>query len=73
MSVLLFMFVHFLPRGRKRNQKKTPVPRLTLRSPMRPEHAETHPPNGGLRQSAHFNPSAPSMLGAGQRVIVAEL
>jgi hypothetical protein len=25
------MFVHFLPRGRKRNQKKTPVSRLILR------------------------------------------
>jgi hypothetical protein len=34
---------------------------------MRPERAETHPPGGGLRQSARFFPTAASMLGAGQR------
>ena len=34
---------------------------------QRPERAETHPPYGGLKQSARFFPSAPPMLGAEQR------
>jgi len=113
------MFVHFLSRERKPNQKKTPMPRFILRVAKPCDEAAPHTamlcciacsgahnltiaarlaslcalPDGmmlaaspgllgrsarkltllsaGLRQSAHFYPSVPSMLGAGQRGISA--
>jgi hypothetical protein len=50
-----------------RTKRKRPCPATPCASSRRPEHAETRPPLGGLRQSAHFFPSATSMLGPGQR------
>ena len=47
-------------------KEDTPCPASPCASPLRPEHPGTHPPVGGLRQSARFMPSAPSMLGVGQ-------
>jgi hypothetical protein len=63
---LLITFIFFLAKenGTKR---KRPCPAYPCASTLRPERAETHPPCGGLRQSARFFPSAPPMLGAGQR------
>ncbi|MBC2733774.1 MAG: hypothetical protein HF981_05400 [Desulfobacteraceae bacterium] len=52
---------------KKTNQKKTPVPRLLLRVAAAVGSRGNSPPFGGVKQSAHFFPSAPSMLGAGQR------
>jgi hypothetical protein len=60
---LVPLIVHFLPRGRKRNQKKTPVSRLTLRV-VAATGARGN--SLSLRQSAHFFPFAAPMLGAGQ-------
>jgi len=61
--------VHFLSRERKRNQKKAPVPRFFLRVAASVGARGNSPACGGLKQSAHFLPTAPSMLGAGQREI----
>jgi len=46
------LFVHFLPCGRKRTKRRHPCPAFFWASPVRPEHAETRPPDGGLRQLA---------------------
>jgi hypothetical protein len=65
----LILVVTFLSREEKSNQKKTPVSRLTLRVAAAAGARGNSPAVGGLRQSACFNPSATSMLGAGQREI----
>ena len=47
-------YVHFLPRGRKRTNRRRPCPAPPCASSVRPEHAETRPAfakaTAGLRQ-----------------------
>jgi hypothetical protein len=57
-------FVHFLSRERKRNQKKTPVRRLTLRVGDRFGACRN---SLALKQADTLSPPLPPMLGAAQR------
>jgi hypothetical protein len=59
-------FIFFLAKE-NRTKRKRPRPASPCASPKRPEHAETRPPQGVLRQPACFFPAASSMIGAGQR------
>jgi len=59
----LLLSLHFLSRDKKTKQKKTPVPRFILRVVA---VAGARGNSLSLRQSAHFIPPTPPMLGAGQ-------
>jgi hypothetical protein len=59
----------FLSREKKTKQKKTPVFSFILRVVAADGARGNSPAVGGLRQSARFFPSTPSMLGAEQKEI----
>jgi hypothetical protein len=73
-TTFLKFHLHFLSREKKTKQKKMPVSRGVSHFPARRRRgrsvrklARLRFGFGGLRQSARLFPSAPPMLGAGQR------
>jgi hypothetical protein len=64
----MFLFFSEKEKEPKRNRPFPAAPSgLPCASPKRPARAETRPPEGELKQSAHPFPAATSMLGAGKR------